>query len=86
MEQRAVVSSNISDAGFDGQALFLRFHSGEVYRYDGVPRGVFDAMERADSAGRFFHKFVKGKYRYTRLDIDPFQAQAVSPTPRAGGG
>ena len=67
-----ITSSNIDTIGHDGATLFIRFKSGASYAYNAVPEGVFTALARAESAGSFFHKFVKAKYQYTRLTEDPF--------------
>lgn len=72
MLRQAVSSSNISDVGYQLGKLYVRFHSGGAYSYEGVPYEVFDEITQAESAGRAFHKRVKGKYRYTRLAKDPF--------------
>lgn len=69
-----VVSENIDCVGFRLGKLFIRFKSGGSYQYDGVPFDYFDAIQKVESAGRFFHRFIKGKFKYTRLPIDPFAA------------
>lgn len=73
MLKQAVVSSNIAEAGFSRGALFLKFHSGVAYRYDKVPYEIFDKLTTAESVGNFFSRHVKGKYRYERLEKDPFK-------------
>ena len=72
MDKREVVSSNIQTIGFESDTLFLRFKSGQSYSYDHVDRGVFEAMTKAESVGKFFHRFVRNKYRHHRLERDPF--------------
>lgn len=64
-----LASSSIASVGYDGEAaaLELAFHSGGVYRYDDVPREVYEGLLRADSKGRFFHDHVRGEFDYRRL-------------------
>ena len=51
-------SSNIEAAawGAEDDRLFLRFHTGTVYSYPGVPIQVYEALLRSDSPGTFFAK------------------------------
>lgn len=72
MQKTSVQSSNIESVGHENKTLFIRFKSGVSYSYDDVPFDHYDALAKAESAGRFFHRFVKGKYRYHRLLNDPF--------------
>lgn len=67
-----VVSSNIDAIGFRLGKLFIRFKSGVTYAYDNVPFDYFDALQKVESAGKHFHRFIKGKFNYTRLNHDPF--------------
>jgi len=49
------------------QLLAIRFDGGEVYLYSGVPQDVADGMKWATavgvSAGNYFHKYIRDKYR-----------------------
>lgn len=70
-----VISSNIDAlAHYDGK-LYIRFKSGITYSYANVPFTYFDAMQKAESAGQFFHRMIKNKpeFPYTKLDYDPFR-------------
>lgn len=64
-----VASSSIASVGYDGEAneLELAFHSGGVYRYDDVPRDVYEGMLGADSKGRYFHDEIRGRFDYRRV-------------------
>jgi hypothetical protein len=72
MEQAHVTSTNIQTVGYEDKTLFIRFHSGGCYRYDGAPYDCFDALQKVESAGHYFHRFIKGKYRYKKMENDPF--------------
>lgn len=76
MKPTFVVSSNIDALGYELGKLYIRFKSGITYAYDSVPYSVFDALEKAESVGKFFHRFVRDKYPHHRLDSDPFGGQA----------
>ena len=41
--------------------------TGEVYAYVGVPRSVYDALLKADSAGRFVNARIKPHYKAQHL-------------------
>lgn len=60
-------SSNLAAAGHEGTVLEIEFTDGGLYRYLGVPESVFQGLLAAPSAGRFFHKWIKGRYRFQRL-------------------
>ena len=69
MKRESVSSSNISSIGYDGKSgtLEIEFHSGGVYQYFNVPKGVYDGLMSAGSHGRFFARNIKGVYRYKRV-------------------
>jgi hypothetical protein len=47
--------------------LYLRFRSGDVYRYFGFPPEQLQEFLDAESHGRYFLNRIKGKFRYERL-------------------
>ena len=51
----------------ESQALWLRFRSGEVYRYFGFPREMFGEFTNAESKGRYFLSHIRDQFRYERL-------------------
>lgn len=63
-----VTSSNVKAIGYDDGALFVEFHGSGTYRYDKVPRQVFDDFLAAESAGRFFAANVRGKFGHKPVD------------------
>ena len=72
MEQQRVTSSNIDMVGHDGTSLFIRFVKGKCYQYLDCPHQIYHSLVRSESAGKFFHQFVKEKYASAALDYDPF--------------
>lgn len=77
MQPTFVVSSNIDAVGYRLGEMFVRFKSGVSYAYSGVNYSVFDAMVKAESVGQFFHRFVRSRYEYKKLDYDPFLKRAA---------
>lgn len=77
-----VVSSNIDAIGYQNGKLFIRFNSGTAYSYDAVPYTVFSEMQDENgkdegSVGRYFHRHVRSKFPYHKLNVDPFVARRI---------
>jgi hypothetical protein len=47
--------------------LYLRFRSGEVYRYFEFPEEQYREFLVAESRGRYFLSHIRNKFRYERL-------------------
>lgn len=63
-------SSCFSEIGYDSEweVLVVRFRdSGLVYTYSDFPQGEWNKFVSADSLGRCFNKYIKGKYDYERI-------------------
>lgn len=60
-----VVSSVLAAAAYDEdkRQLYLRFHSGRVYRYFAFPRYQYDELLAAESHGKYFGAHIRGKFR-----------------------
>lgn len=76
MVSKSVTSSNISCIGHDGDDMLILFNSGVAYRYAQVPKIVYELATEAESVGQFFHRHIKGQFKYERLNHDPFKAPA----------
>jgi hypothetical protein len=65
-----VVSSNILKVKYNAntQQLFVMFNGGGTYVYDKCPQDEFEKMIKADSKGKYFHKHIKNKYKYKKLE------------------
>jgi hypothetical protein len=65
----SVQSRSLQAVGYDElrRALFIRFITGKLYRYSGVPRTAFDALLAAPSKGTFFNEEIRGRYSYEKL-------------------
>jgi hypothetical protein len=51
----------------DKQILYLRFQSGDVYRYFEFPGEDHQAFLSAESKGRFFLAHIRDHFRYERM-------------------
>jgi KTSC domain len=66
---RRVRSSSIAAIGYDEDAreVYVQFRHGGVYAYAGVPREIWDELQRADSKGRFVNLVLKPLCRCRRV-------------------
>lgn len=57
-------SSNLSEVTYHSptQTMEITFHSGHIYRYANIPRNVFQDLISAPSAGRFYNRFIRGRF------------------------
>lgn len=65
----SVTSTSIAQVGYDGNQhlLDIKFHNGQVWRYEGVANVTFDEMMAAASIGKFFSTKIRGHYAEQRL-------------------
>lgn len=47
--------------------LYLRFQSGEIYRYFTFPAELYQEFLDADSRGRYFLSYIRNHFPYERL-------------------
>lgn len=68
-KERQLQSTNLKSLAYDPQALKLKvtFHDSGTYEYAKVPASVPRNIVRAKSAGKAFHRLVRGKYTYEKL-------------------
>lgn len=61
----AVRSSVISAIDYDGHSstLYIKFKSGSLYKFYGVPESTFNGFLNARSKGTYFNSRIKGRYR-----------------------
>ena len=61
----SIESSNLEAVGFDKDdlsALYIRFKSGAVYRYENVPDDIYEGLMNAGPKGKFLNEQIKGVY------------------------
>ncbi len=51
----------------EDHVLYLRFRSGDVYRYFDFPPELYRDFLNAESKGRFFLSKIRNQFRYDRL-------------------
>jgi hypothetical protein len=59
-------STNLRAAAYDPttQVLTIEFRSGSAYTYKPVPQNVYAGLLAAGSHGRYFHRWIRGRYPY----------------------
>lgn len=62
-----VESSNIHSIGWTNSLLYVKFHRGGVYRYNDVPKVIFDDMLQAESMGKYLNEEVKPTFTFQRV-------------------
>ncbi|WP_336703454.1 KTSC domain-containing protein [Chryseobacterium indologenes] len=69
-EMIPVSSSDIESIGYDEQSqnVYVRFLSGTLYLYIGVPEHEFQNLLQASSHGSYLHYNFKNVYPYERLE------------------
>jgi hypothetical protein len=69
MDRVSVTSSNLRSVGYDADTstLEIEFNSGEVYQYQGVPEGEYDALLNAGSHGSYFAGNIKNRYSFFKV-------------------
>jgi KTSC domain len=60
-----LLASSAYDAG--KHILYLRFRSGEVYRYFEFPEEQYQEFLDAESHGRYFLSDIRNQFRYERM-------------------
>ena len=69
MDWQSFESKLLASSAYDGarQILYLRFRSGDVYRYFDFSEEQYRAFLDAESRGRYFLNHVRNQFRYERL-------------------
>jgi KTSC domain len=71
MDRKALNSSHLASVGFEPNqygtgTLEVEFQGGAVYQYRNVPKSLHDELLVADSPGRHFRQFIKGRFSHER--------------------
>jgi hypothetical protein len=69
MDWQSLESKLLAASAYDAakHTLYLRFRSGEVYRYFGFPHQQYQDFLDAESHGRYFLSHIRNQFRYERL-------------------
>ena len=64
-----VISTGIAAIGYSKRlhVLEMEFANGAVYRYKNVPATVYRNLVVSDSKGQFYHRRIRGKYRFLHV-------------------
>jgi hypothetical protein len=58
-----VNSSSIRAVGYDGNHLFVQFHtSGTIYTHYNVPYWIYCGLMNAGSIGAYYIQHIRGRY------------------------
>ena len=59
-----VESSSIRAVGYDGNRLFVQFHTSDtIYTHPGMPPSVYIGLMQTASLGRYYIRHITGRYR-----------------------
>lgn len=59
-----VNSSSIRAVGYDGNHLFVQFHTSDtIYDHPGVPYDIYVSFMNASSMGAYYNQHIRGRYR-----------------------
>jgi hypothetical protein len=69
MDWQPLESKMFISTAYDAEKriLYLRFHSGDVYRYFEFPEEQYSEFLNAESRGRYFLSNIRDRFRYERL-------------------
>ena len=67
VEMHPVKSSNIEAIGHAGDALHVKYKSGQTYVYAGVPESHFHNARSSDSVGKYINANIKGTFDHAKL-------------------
>ena len=69
MDSQPLESKLLAASAYDGGAniLWLRFRSGDVYRYFDFPEPQYREFLNTESRGRYFLSSIRNQFRYERL-------------------
>ena len=69
MTWQTIESKMFTAAAYDAEplVLYLRFTSGEVYRYFNYPEKQWRAFLAAESRGKFFLSSIRDRFRFERM-------------------
>jgi KTSC domain len=69
MDWQAFESKLLASSAYDvgKHILYLRFRSGEVYRYFAFPEEQYREFLDAESHGRYFLSCIRNQFSYERL-------------------
>jgi hypothetical protein len=70
MERKSVVSSYISEVGYDESTkkLQIQFVNGTEWEYENVPKSEYEQLLTAQSVGRYFSGAIRGFFNGKKIE------------------
>ena len=67
--EKPVESSWITDLTHNrpNKVLTMRLSNGKYFSIQGISRPTFEKWSNSPSKGKFFHQFIKGRFKVTRI-------------------
>lgn len=69
MEFVKVESSNVKEVAWENNELYVIYNGDNCYKYENVPKEVYDKLLLSESKGKFMNSEVKNKYNYKKLIV-----------------
>lgn len=71
VEMIPIESSNIEGTGYNNKTkqLWVAFKGNKVYRYDLVPRRLFEELLQAESKGKYLNEHIKGNFKFVGYEL-----------------
>lgn len=71
VEMMPIESSNIEGAGYNNKTkqLWVAFKGNKVYRYDLVPRKLFEELLQAESKGKYLNEHIKANFKFVGYEL-----------------
>lgn len=75
-------SSNVDYYGSNGKdTIFIQFKNGVSYLYHDVTKEDIDAMNQAESIGKFMATLARKKYTYTKVTLEMVKGKSLDENP-----
>jgi hypothetical protein len=65
----SVQSSNIAAMGHDGKHLFVKFHTGALWKYHDVSPAIYAEMKGSGSVGKYHGQFIRPNHRGEKVEV-----------------
>lgn len=71
VEMTPCESSNVEGYGYDSKnkQLWIAFKGNKVYRYDGVPKEIYNELHLAESKGKYVSSNIRNKFKTTGYEL-----------------
>jgi hypothetical protein len=62
-------SSIILAFSYENNNLYIKFKNNEYYKYENVPRNIYEEFYNATSMGSYFHKNIKKNFKMEKVKL-----------------